>query len=154
MKLYKFFPIIFIITAGKKLMDSLQMENIKPIDFIKNKGEEIPKIYGILKPLNEGDFNFLAISSQSESELQEIMNSQEEYSGIDEWFYFFYAQLFEYRKHCDKALAYWLKNLEGNYERAQKYIMSLERTMELVYIKMNNLQKAFDLALKWRAYYP
>ena len=137
-------------------IDSLHSKNINLIEFIEANENNIKETYGLQTKIafNHHDAHFLSIGSRNKQELIDVLNYQKEKLGVDEWFYFSYAQLFEYKGYYEESLKYWLKNLDNNYERDRENIFSLKRTIELVYGKMKEPERAINLALKWKKEYP
>lgn len=137
-------------------IDSLHSKNINLIEFIEANENNIKETYGLQTRIafNHNDAHFLSIGSRNEQELIDVLNYQKEKLGVDEWFYFSYAQLFEYKGYYEESLKYWLKNLDNDYERDRKDIFSLKRTFELVYGKMKEPERAINLALEWKKEYP
>ncbi|MCB0447605.1 MAG: hypothetical protein KDD03_08855 [Gelidibacter sp.] len=129
----------------EKLIDSLEVNNISPMDFIKEHSKNMKNIYGINFKPNQNDFSLMHAMSKSDKDIEAIMQYEIKQIGISKDFYATYAQYYEYAKSYEKALEFWNKNLEMSQIKDLTFFY-YRRPLQLLYERMKQPKRAIDYA--------
>lgn len=132
-----------------KLIDSLLLKNIKPLDFISQHSKNMKHIYGVDFRPNSNDISLMQTLTQNNADIEAVKNYEIAHIGKSNDFYAGYAQFYEYIKSYEKALEYWEIHLEESY-RKDVNLFYFRRPLELLNTKMNQPKRAIEFAEKWK----
>lgn len=137
----------------EKRIDSLLAKNISSLDFINQHSERMKEIYGIDFKVNYNDVTLMQVIARNDIDIESVMNYEIEHIGKSNDFYSGYAQEFEFLKSYEKALEYWVINLEENNKKIKNFFY-YRRPIELLSIKMVQPKRAIEFAEKWKGKAP
>jgi len=119
----------------------LNAEGVDPIVYFKGYASKIESIYGIDFKADHRDFSFLSLLVKDEADVNNLEQFQISQSGKSSHHDASYAQYFEGVKAYDKALEYWVRNLEGGHEHNNHFFYH-RRPIELLAHKMKKPKAA------------